>query len=428
MQRTISSAYSAAMGPRKLVELDDAKATVVAAASALPAELLTLGPALLSRTLAEDVAALASVPAFDNSAMDGFAVRAADLEGVTRQHPGRLRVIDESRAGSPASGTISAGQAVAISTGAVIPEGADSVVPVEDTVRAAGGELHVFSPPVEGAWVRRTGDDGLAGSTVLPRGTRIGAAELGVLGSLGHQHVSCTRRPRVSVLVTGDELVGPDEEMRPGGVRDTNTLTIPALVSAAGGEVIHTGSLPDELASTETGIAAAIERADIAIVCGGVSVGAHDHVRPALSSLEATELFWGVALKPGRPTWFGTHGQTLIFGLPGNPVSAMVTFLLLAAPALRVMLGADEPGRRTTAVLDSDYAKEPGRAHAVRCRLTVAEDGLHAMPTGAQGSHVLTSMLGADALAMIPTETGDVAAGERVVIEPRCSIVLGSAW
>jgi molybdopterin molybdotransferase len=360
--------------------------------------------------------------------MDGFAVRVADLELATRSHPVRLNVIGESRAGLPTSETIGAGQAVAISTGAVIPAGADAVVPIEDTVRVPGGEVQVLAAPAEGAWVRRAGDDVLAGSKVLPRGTRVGPAELGVLGSLGHQRVRCAQRPRVSVLVTGDELLRADEEMHPGGVRDTNTLTISALVGVAGGEIVHTASLADDLAATATGIAAAIEPADVAIICGGVSVGAHDHVRQALASLAATELFWGVALKPGRPTWFGTQGETLIFGLPGNPVSAMVTFVLLAAPALRVMLGAVEPDLRTTAILDSDYAKAPGRTHAVRCRLTAAADGLHATPTGAQGSHVLTSMLGADALAMIPTESGDVPAGERVVVEPLGPTLLGSRW
>jgi len=410
-----------------LLELDSAIAMVLreARAAALPAERVPIGLQALGRVLGEDILATRAVPAFDGSAMDGFAVRSADLADAGPERPVRLEVIDESRAGAPASRALAAGQAIAISTGAVIPGGADAVIPVEETA-GVGGEVSFLAPAPVGAWIRRAGEDIAEGSSVLRRGMRLGPAELGVGASLGRAELSCTRRPTVAVLVTGDELLGPGEQMRAGGVRDSNSLTIPALAQLAGGELIRVGALPDALEATRSGIAEALEDAEVTVICGGVSVGAHDHVRPALEALGAERLFWGIALKPGRPTWFGTDRGKLIFGLPGNPVSAMVTFTLLVGPALGAMLGIPPAERRALAVFDEDYPKRPGRAHAVRCRLRTGKDGLHALPTGAQGSHVLTSMLGAEALAMIPAGSTGVKAGELVTVVPLLPSLLGS--
>ena len=318
-----------------LLDFDSALATVLdtAAVATLPAEPVTVGLGALGRVLGEDVVAPAPVPAFDGSAMDGFAVRSADLERAGPEHPVLLNVIDESRAGAPATRELATGEAIAISTGAVSPRGADAVIPVESTAQD-GGEVTFLAEASAGAWIRRAGEDIAPGSTVLVRGARLGPAELGVLASLGRAEVSCVRPPSVAVLVTGDELLGPGEQMRAGGVRDSSSLTIPALAHLAGAEVVRDGTLPDEPDATRAGIAAAIEQAEVTIICGGVSVGAHDHVRPVLDALGASRLFWGIALKPGRPTWFGTHGETLIFGLPGNPVSSRVSFELFARPAL----------------------------------------------------------------------------------------------
>jgi molybdopterin molybdotransferase len=209
--------------------------------------------------------------------------------------------------------------------------------------------------------------------------------------------------------------------MRPGGVRDSSSFSISALVRAAGGEVVRSSLVRDDAVATREAIRHALAGVDVIVICGGVSVGEHDHVRPALEELGAQQVFWGLALKPGRPAWFGTVEGKLAFGLPGNPVSSMVTFVLLVAPALRALMGARDAHHDATAVMDSDYAKAPGRAHALRCRLSTREDGWHAEPTGAQGSHILTSMIGADALAIVPSEADGVRAGERVRIEPlRC--------
>ncbi len=403
------------MTARTLLSIEDARTIVLASVQRLPSEPVALTPSALGRVLAEDLKATEAVPPFDNSAMDGFAVRALDVAAV----PASLTVVGESRAGSPANVPVGPEEAIAIATGAAMPAGADAVVRVEDT-RCEGDVVEVLEPASVGQEVRRAGDDVRAGQAVLPRGTPLGPAELGVAASLGRTRLECARRPRVAVLVTGDELLEPGESMRPGAVRDSNSLSIPALALAAGAELLPTARAPDEPSATRAAIASRLD-ADVLVICGGMSVGQHDHVRPSLAELGVQERFWGLALRPGRPAWFGTAAGTLVFGLPGNPVSAMVTFLLLVAPAMRALTGAPQPPGGMSAILDSDYSKLPGRAHAIRVRLRAAADGWHAEPMPAQGSHVLTSMVGADAVALVPTERESVRAGERLAIEPLAS-------
>jgi molybdopterin molybdotransferase len=400
--------------PAELIEIEAARRLVLERARPLPAEEMSLDAAL-GRVLAADATSAEPVPRFDNSAMDGFAVRSADTARAADGAPVRLAVAGESRAGRPAPRALEVGEAISISTGAMVPDGADAVVRVEDT-RASDGAVEVSVAARQGENIRRAGEDVRAGQTVIARGTEIGPAELGVLASLGLARVKCARRPRVSVLTTGDELHEPGEELPAGGIRNTNAYSVPALAARAGAELAGVETAADEPAATREAVKSALD-VDVAVICGGVSVGEHDHVRPALAEVGAEQLFWGVALKPGKPTWFGVRGGTLIFGLPGNPVSAMVTFLLFVRPALRAMLGAAPEATRLTAVLDSAIEKRRDRAQAVRCSLEARPDGWHARPTGDQGSHVLTSMLGADALAILPTDKGSVRAGERVTLE-----------
>jgi molybdopterin molybdotransferase len=395
--------------------LEDARRLVLERVGPLGAESVPLRHAL-GRRLAADVASTDPVPGFDNSSMDGFALRAADTSGASPESPATLRIVDESRAGHPAGSTLGEGEAIGISTGAVIPEGADSVVRVEDT-STGNGRVEVGVEIAPGNNLRHAGDDIEAGAVVIGEGTPLGAAEVGVLASVGVAQVPCARRPRLAVLTTGDELLEPEEPRRPGGVRNSDAYTIPALALSAGAEVVGIESVGDQPESTR----AAIERmlgAEIAVICGGVSVGEHDHVKGALGSLGVDEVFWRVALKPGKPTWFGiAPSGTLVFGLPGNPVSAMVTFLLFVRPAIAAMTGAPQAAQRLRAVLDEEVPKPPGRAHAVRCRLELRDDGWHASPTGDQDSHVLTSMLGADALAIVPADADPPAVGELVELE-----------
>jgi len=397
-----------------MIEIEEARRLVLERISSLSSETLALRESL-GRVLAEDVASSEDVPAFDNSAMDGFAVRAGETRGAGPGSPVILSVVDESRAGHPASTGVQAGQAIKISTGAVIPAGADAVIEVEETT-AEDGRVAILSEVDQGRYVRSAGADMRGGNTVLRRGVELGPAELGVLASAGRPAVLCTRRPKVRILTSGDELIEPDEARRPGAVRNSNAYSIPALAQRAGAEVSGVTVVPDDLDTTRAAIARGVQ-SDVTVICGGVSVGAHDHVKQALAVLGVEEVFWGVALKPGKPTWFGRHHGGLVFGLPGNPVSAMVTFILFVRPALQALSGARAERRRTTARLDSDYEKRPGRAHALRCRVTLREDGWHAQPAVQQDSHILTSMLDADALAIIPAASGSLRAGDRVEIE-----------
>jgi len=379
---------------------------VLAAVRPLPAEEVALDD-VLGRVLAESVVADVDLPPFVSSAMDGYAV-AAGAEG-------ELEVIGEARAGHPTDVAVRPGTAVRISTGAVVPEGTGAVVPVERTEPAGDGRVRVERLP-DGANIRGAGEDVRAGEAVLHPGTEVGAAEAGVLAAVGRGSVRCARRPRVAVLATGDELRAPGEALGPGQIRDSNAVALAAQAALAGGHVVSNEVVGDTFDSTADALRTALDRADLVTVSGGVSVGPHDHVKPALAELGVEEIFWGVSLKPGKPTWFGRLGHRLVFGLPGNPVSAMVTFQLFARPALRALMGADPAARRATAAL-GEPVRLSARAQAIRCRLSAGDDGWRVAPTKAQGSHVLTSMLGAGALAFLPEGSGELAAGSRVDIE-----------
>jgi molybdopterin molybdotransferase len=405
------------MGPPALIGIAEARERVLRAVRPLPAESVALGGAL-GRVLAEDVESPSDLPPFDSSAMDGFAVPAGA--------GGELPVVGESRAGAPAGQPLRPGEAMRISTGAQLPEGAVAVVPVE-RVEVLDGRVRLEQPR-PGANVRRAGEDVRAGERVIGRGTPLGPAEVAVLASVGRSEVLCSRRPRAAVLATGDELVEPGRPLGPGQIRDSNAVAIAAQAERAGAEVVRRALVADTLEATTEALRDALGAADIVCVSGGVSVGPHDHVRPALDALGVEQDFWGVRLKPGKPTWFGTarvHDPPastpvtprLVFGLPGNPVSAMVTFHLFARPALRALAGAAVEDTRAWAVLDAPVRRSPAREQVIRCRLAAADDGWHVEPTKEQGSHVLSSMLGAGAFALIPMGEGELAAGERVEIE-----------
>ena len=389
-----------------LISIAAARERVLAAVRPLPAEPVALDSAL-DRVLAEDVSSAEDLPPFDSSAMDGFAVIAGPAA--------ELAVVAESRAGHPAERALAAGEAIRISTGAVIPDGADAVVPVE-RVEADGGRVRVPATR-PGAHVRGTGEDVRAGDLVLRAGRPIGPAELGVLASLGRAEVRCARAPVVALLATGDELVEPGLPLAPGQIRNSNSRALAAQALRAGAAAVTRRAAADDRAAVEAALAELLESADVVCVSGGVSVGEHDHVKRALAALGVEQRFWGIRLKPGKPTWFGERDRKLVFGLPGNPVSSMVTFQLFARPALRALQGADPDAPRASALLDAPVSMDPERDQALRCALTAAEDGWHAAPARAQGSHVLTSMLGADALALVPAGDGELPAGTRVHIE-----------
>jgi molybdopterin molybdotransferase len=389
-----------------LISIAEGRERVLAEARPLPPEDVPLEHAL-GRVLAEDVEAGEDLPPFDSSAMDGFAVVAGPAA--------ELAIVAESRAGHPTERTLAPGEAIRISTGAAIPAGADAVVPIE-RVEVLDGRVTV-PDTAAGANLRRSGEDVRAGEPVIAAGTELGPAEVAVLAALGRPQVRAGGVPRVAVLVTGDELVAPGEPLQPGQIRNSNGYAIAALASRAGAHVVPPAIVRDDRGATEGALADALDAADVVCVSGGVSVGPHDHVKPALAALGVEERFWGVRLKPGKPTWFGVRDGKLVFGLPGNPVSAMVTFHLFARPALRRLAGADPTDSRTRALADAPFERSPERDQVIRCRVELGDDGWHVRPTKAQGSHVLSSMLDAQAFALVEAGEGAIAPGERVDIE-----------
>ena len=386
-----------------MLSIEEARAAVLAEVRPLPSEELSVGEAL-GRVLAEDVTAAADVPGFANSAMDGFAVRSGPA-GRT------LRIVGESRAGAPAGTPLGDGEAIRISTGAMLPEGADAVLQIE-LVREDTDSVTLKDDVAPGRNVRHAGEDVRAATTVLTAGTPLGPAELGVAVNAGRATVRVAHRPHVAILATGDELVDPGAPLGPGQIHDSNAITLSALATASGADP-HALRVPDERAATERAIAEALDGADLVILSGGVSVGPHDHVKPALQSNGVDEVFWRVALRPGKPTWFGVRraDTTLVLGLPGNPVSAYVTFTLFARPAVAALQGADPSPRRGRARLAVPVERHPDRDECVRVRIDA--DGA-ATPTGPQGSHILSSLLGADGLAVIPRGTKRLPAGAQV--------------
>lgn len=373
--------------------------------------------------LAEDVVSTLDLPPFGNSAMDGFVLRAADTAGASGDAPARLRLTGESRAGTPAGATLEPGCAMRISTGAAMPDGADAVLRVEDSA-IDGDELLVSAPLETGKDVRPAGDDVIRGQTVLEAGAIVGVGELAMLASVGATEVAVHRRPRVALMATGDELKAPGEQLGHGQIYDSNSFMLAELVRESGAEL---GAVNTRVADTQPAVDAALadclREADVLVICGGVSKGEHDHVKPALADAGVEQVFWQVALRPGHPAWFGIHkrpdgSETLVFGLPGNPVSAFVTFHLFVRPALAALAGdRREPLRLQARFRGAHQHKKRGFTHAVRCTLrNDGEELVAELTSGNQRSHAMTSMVGADALAVLPAEAECLDDGDIVTV------------
>jgi len=368
----------------------------------------------LGRVLAEDVISNLDVPSHDNSAMDGYAFRHADVgdEGAT------LRVVGTSFAGRPFEDSVQTGQAVRIMTGGVMPAGADTVI-MQERVSAAAGQVTIPGGQPKGQNVRLAGGDIRKGGVVFSRGLLLRPAEVGMLASLGIGEVGVYRRLRVAFFSTGDELVGIGQALGPGQIYDSNRYTIHAMLSRLGVDVLDFGVVRDDPALIRRTFAEAAQAADVVITSGGVSVGEADFVKQILNELGEV-LFWKIAMRPGRPLAYGKLGASHFFGLPGNPVSAMVTFYQFVREALLVLMGVPAPAPIPTlrVVCTSPIKKAPGRTEFQRGILSRGEDGRWSVrTTGDQGSQILSSMGQANCFIVLPDDQGNTPPGTGVEVQ-----------
>jgi len=389
--------------------------TVMRAAEPLGTERVTV-PNALGRVLAEDVAAPRDIPPKDNSAMDGYALIAADTTGVTKDKPVTLHVIEEIPAGVAATKTVTQGTATRIMTGALIPDGADAVVPVEDT-DSSSTHVTIFRAIEPSANVRYRGEDVRQGNVIIPAGTVLKPASLGMLASLGRAVVSVFQRPTVALISTGNELVDVDEMPGDTSIITSNSYSVAAQITENGGIPLVVGIARDDKDDILRLFRQAL-RADIVVSSAGVSEGNYDFVADVLEELGITIHFTRVAERPGKPMVFGTKGRQLFFSLPGNPVSSMMTFEQYVRPAILKMSGHHRIFRKTVqAVMDEEVTKKKGLRYFLRGILKEDETGYTVVTTGSQGSGILTSMVQANAVIVLPEEKTHISRGDRVTVQ-----------
>ena len=388
-----------------LLSIAEAQHLVLERARPLPAENVPLEVAA-RRVLAEPARAEIDLPPFASSAMDGYAVRAGET-------PGRLGIQARIAAGKPATAALEPGQAMGIATGGVVPDGADAVIPIEYVVER-GNEIEIGSAVESGNNVRPRGGDIRAGEVVVEAGSVLTPARLGALAAAGIPQVRCARRPRAAVLPTGTELRRPGEPLGAGEIYEANGLILSAQLEAAGAVVELMPAVGDDEAAHRGALEHALG-ADVVVTSGGVSVGPHDLVRRVEAELGVEEVFWRVSVKPGKPIAFGVRERTLVFGLPGNPVSALVGFLLFVEPAIRALEGVPEPlPRFDHGRLAGARRRNPERDELVRARLRRSAEGPLLEPLSGQESHMIARSAGADALVLVPRGEGDLADGSSV--------------
>lgn len=371
----------------------------------------------LGRVLAEDVYANTDIPAADNTAMDGYALKAAATRGATRNSPKIFQVVENLRAGYVAKKTLRTGEAARIMTGALIPKGADSVVIVEETQRLAEDKVKVFQEVRTGENIRRRGEDISRHELVINKGRLLTAADIGLLASLGRPQVKVTRRPRVAILATGDEIVDVHTPLEAGKVRSSNTYTLYSQVVTCGGIPKNLGIARDQVESLKKKIRRGLDY-DILLTSGGVSVGDYDVVKFALAQMGTKIRFWRVAMKPGKPLVFGQIKGKPIFGLPGNPVSSMINFELFVRPVILKMLGQKSDTRKQVdAVLEVAIRKRKGLRYYIRAVSRWARGKYYTRPTGPQGSGILNSMALANSLIVLPEADEYLEKGRRVQVK-----------
>ncbi|MDD5301063.1 MAG: molybdopterin molybdotransferase MoeA [Gallionella sp.] len=396
----------------KYLQVSEAQRVVLESVATMGAEQVKLEQSQ-GRVLAEEVRANRDQPPFDISAMDGYALRSADLAGI----PATLEIIEDIKAGDLPTKTLAPGQCARIMTGAPMPQGADAVIRVEDTEALADSRVQINLAVKSGNDIRRLGENMRNGEVVLTPGTTITPGVIGVLATVKCAQVQVYRRPRVAILSTGNELEGLDEPVDPNKIPNSNSYALMGQVQALGIEPVLLGIARDDPEELARYLRRGLEY-DVLLVSGGTSVGVHDYVRPTIEALGAQMLFWRVSMKPGHPVAFGKIGEKIIFGLPGNPVSSMVCFEQFVVPALRRMMGHARTYRRTIeARMTHNVKHQPGRTEFIRVLLAKEAGGYAATSTGAQGSGMLLSMARADGLAVIPGDSAGLTAGNTVTVQ-----------
>lgn len=397
----------------ELISISEAQRRVIERVKPLEAERVPIERAA-GRVLAEPAVAVVDLPPFPSSAMDGYALRSAD----TAAAPVTLPVVARIPAGAPAARPLGAGEAMAIATGGAVPEGADAVVPLEHVEEAAEG-LSVREPVAAGANVRERGGDVRAGDEVLGHGVVLGPGQVGALGAAGVSEVRCAKRPRVGILVTGDELRQPGEPLAAGQIYESNGLLLATALQLAGAVPAQLGVVADDEEEHRRTMERALLGFDMLVTTGGASVGPHDLVRKVQAELRVEEVFWGVAVKPGKPVAFGVRRDHLVFNLPGNPVSVLATFELLVRPAVNALLGLPDPlpaFRRGTLV--SAVRRNAERDELVRAAVRREGDHVVLEPLSGQESHMIVRAGRANALVLVEAGSGELAAGTAVPYLP----------
>ncbi len=398
-----------------MISVDEASEKILSHIYPLGFEKVSLLDAL-GRVIAEDIYAKRDIPPLDNSAMDGYALRFEDIQKASRKDPVRLEVIEDLPAGFISKKKIERGKAIRIMTGAPIPKGADAVIPVEETKKEDGAVL-IFKAAAPGENIRKSGEDVKKGDRVISQGDTLRPAEVGMLASVGRSFVLVYQRPLVAILCTGDELVDVDGELEEAKIISSNSYTLAAQVRDCGAIPVQLGIAKDRKEEIEEKLRQGT-RADVLISSAGISVGDYDFVKEVMKNLGMEMIFWKVAMRPGQPLAFGTIGEKPVFGLPGNPVSSMISFEQFVRPSLRKMMGCRQLFRPVIeAILKEEIKKMPGRRYFIRGSVSFEKDQYVVTTTGEQGSGILRSMVRANGLIVIPEDQKMVRAGEKVTVQ-----------
>lgn len=398
-----------------MIKVEDARKIIMENTDILPPETVNIINSL-NRVLAEDIYSAENIPHFNNSAMDGYAVVAGMTKGASENVPAILQLTGNIPAGYTYKETVQGCLSVKIMTGAPIPAGADAVIPIE-YAREEGSVVKILREAQKCENIRFEGEDIKKGQLVIPKGRVIRPAEIGMMAALNIDRVRVIKTPVVSILATGDELVDLGDELLPGKVRNINSYSLYAQVAWNGGEPVSLGIARDTKDAIKEKLKKAIN-SDIFIISGGVSVGDYDFVKKVLAEMGMQEKFWKIAMKPGKPVLFGVMGKTLVFGLPGNPVSSMVAFEQFVLPSIYKLQGKKQkPWKELNVILDEDITKKPGLVHFIRGKTFLKDGKVYVKHTGTQSSGVFSSMVQADCLIVISEETTEVKRGEEVLIQ-----------